>query len=386
MNEPTSSAQPCKLCGSAPRNTGIALNFRCHALLPESVQMLYCPACDFMFATPCVEEAYAQYYAKNTNDQVGLHDALTVLDAARYEAQAKILRPFLQGRTELSVLDFGCGRAGLLSVLSQTFPENKYTGFDPNVQRCQHGAIELTDAMADIDCPFDLIIISHTVEHLVGFDILKVLSDKLSPQGLLFVEVPDASRYDRYPRKEFMYQLDRLHINHFSTGSLEKLLGNCGLKKLASGTNDFEYKDGHLYPAIYMLAGLAGTTVESRPTLVPPGLDVQLHRYCQVEAIKAERTRQRLVDSPIVVYGFGDNFFRSSGSKGPLENANIVAVVDRDHQALKASAYAADYLFMSLEESMRYAKDYPFVITVSWGALTIEQQLKDLGVLETVLV
>lgn len=266
------------------------------------------------------------------------------------------------------------------------FTENKYFGLDPNVKNTRSGNLTLMSNMTGIDCQFDLIIVSHTLEHLVDFEIMDKLRAMLKPSGLFFVEVPDASRYDRYDRKEFMYQLDRLHVNHFSLASLEKLLEKRGLKRVSSGSNDFEYKDGELYPAIYMVAEVNSGEIEWPRIQSELGLDAHLRRYYLSEVAKAKKVQNRIGNGPIVIYGFGDNFFRSSGHNGPLERADIVAVVDKNHAVLKASSYASQYTFLSIEESLPLAGKHPFVITVSWGALTIEKQLKEMGVVDTILI
>jgi hypothetical protein len=74
---------------------------------------------------------------------------------------------------------------------------------------------------------------------------------------------------------------------------------------------------------------------------------------------------------PIVVYGFGDNFFKSAGAKGPLSEAKIAAVIDRRHAALNLSPYASRYQFMDIDTCCATYPDAIYVVAISWGGAEV---------------
>jgi hypothetical protein len=84
-------------------------------------------------------------------------------------------------------------------------------------------------------------------------------------------------------------------------------------------------------------------------------------------------------DKPIVVYGFGDNFFRSRSAFGPLDGLKIVCIIDKQHETLSRSNYSNKFSFLSITLTLEKYKDYVTVITVSWDGQRIEDNLRDLG-------
>jgi SAM-dependent methyltransferase len=90
--------------------------------------------------------------------------------------------------------------------------------------------------------PFDLVIISHVLEHIeaVG-DELAAIRKVLGPNGALFVEVPNRSGNRGLP-----FDDNRSHIHFFSATSLVRLLAGCGLQALDVATGarlDDRYAD-----------------------------------------------------------------------------------------------------------------------------------------------
>jgi len=80
------------------------------------------------------------------------------------------------------------------------------------------------------------------------------------------------------------------------------------------------------------------------------------------------------------VYGFGDNFFKSIGKGGPLENVAICAVVDAKNEQLKNSSYADNYFFYSIDECCKKFPKACYVITISWSSWQIISALQERGV------
>ncbi|MCI1016467.1 class I SAM-dependent methyltransferase [Herbaspirillum sp. C7C2] len=374
----------CPLCGTLPAQPLLSLSLSQRAGLPSDITVSVCAACDFAYVAPVDAQAYDRYYAANTNDQMSVHAEISELDARRYVTQADTLAAILGGPEALDVLDVGCGEAGLLRTLVARFPQHRYAGSDPNVKedapggRGAHPRIRFNRSWQEIDQQFDVIILSHVLEHIVDLKDFSAIVGKLAPGGKIYIEVPDAAHYASAPRREFCYYFDRLHVNHFSLASLSDVVRSWGLGIRQAGRQDFTYKDGNPFPACYVIGAAGGDSaagLEARH-----GLPQALASYLAQERDRAGRMAAQFVPGQeIVVYGFGDNFFRSRAAGGPLSACRVRAVIDARWEALSQSAYGGQYRFMDRDAALREHAGLPIVVTVSWGGETIGRMLAEAG-------
>jgi 2-polyprenyl-3-methyl-5-hydroxy-6-metoxy-1,4-benzoquinol methylase len=254
----------CKICGQSAKATNLKLSFRESKYLPSKIELYYCADCEFVFTHPSNSAKYKSYYSENQNDLISLWDGQSHIDDDRYNFQVMKLTPFLKSKNKLTIVDIGCGSGILLLKLKKLFPNHNYIGIDPYQTHQIVNGILFT---ADDNCFYkvDIAIFSHTAEHLTDFRELEKTLQKIKYGGIVYVEVPDASRYSSYKRKEFLYHIDRLHVNHFSIYSLYKLLKKNNFQCEAYGANDFEYKDGALYPAAYFIGISSAAKTNSPP-------------------------------------------------------------------------------------------------------------------------
>ncbi|MEB6589957.1 MULTISPECIES: class I SAM-dependent methyltransferase [Pseudomonas] len=368
----------CPIC-SAHVDGLLELHLAERRWLSSTIAVASCAACDFAFVCPADAENYANYYAETTNDLLSVTNP-SETEQSRFDTQAGFLSPLLSEAAPKRVLDIGCGSGGLLRTLQQAFPQHGYHGVDPNVgPGAEHHGVSFSRKLDDSMQSFDLVILSHTLEHVVDLAAFSSVLKLLAADGSLYVEVPDASRYADFPRREYLYYFDRLHINHFSTASLEKLLADWGLVLNWTSFHDFQYKDDQLYPAFAILASRQAPAVPLQLELKEP-LGAALERYRQGERDRARDWQTRLAEFPqILVYGFGDNFFRARAAGGPLSEQNILAVIDRRWRDLSESRYAADYSFMDQHQAAEQHSQIPVVVAVSWQAETIAETLSEAG-------
>lgn len=85
--------------------------------------------------------------------------------------------------------------------------------------------------------PFDLLVSTHTLEHIIHLrEALKSYTDLIKPGSLFYIEVP--VEYDRIFVKHLLYPLLKKgthinwHVNYFSPGSLQSLFALSGYKIL----------------------------------------------------------------------------------------------------------------------------------------------------------
>jgi SAM-dependent methyltransferase len=141
----------------------------------------------------------------------------------------------LEGR----VLDIGCGMGGML--LPFLFAGCRVFGCDYGEEYAGRGKslgldirVGGSERFAD-EGPFDLIILSHVVEHVS--DPVKFLSQAVSllkPTGLCYVQVPGLLDLDHCYGGDLLQYLQNAHRWHFTAGTLAAVLRRAGLEPVES--------------------------------------------------------------------------------------------------------------------------------------------------------
>lgn len=141
----------------------------------------------------------------------------------RLEFTASTFQRILPNKSA-SILDMGCANGGLLKSLKQMGYQN-LMGIDPSKScndhvkktgiHCLEGDI-FSQSFKQLSMTFDCIILTHVLEHIYDLSAaIANLSSKLNENGILYIEVPDASRYSDLYFVPYYY-IDCEHINHFN--------------------------------------------------------------------------------------------------------------------------------------------------------------------------
>ncbi len=347
--EPTGSElklarRPCPICSTKQVEILHTQRFQMpeDSPLPDLYDVVACPGCGLVYAdTPASQRDYDRYYAefsKYEDPVVATGGGDSELDAARLGDTADAIA----ARTDRNarVLDIGCAGGGLLSALRHRGYERLH-GADAApacVAQVASMGIESTRAsLSELESlesggPYDVIVLSHVLEHVVALQPLVSTVAKLLPrEGLVYVETPDAARYCEFDFVPF-YFFDAEHINHFDAGRLAALGRSAGLVAEASGQKDLRVAPEKSYPACWtwwqMGGGSAGGRKEGGRRVLRNHVADYVRR-CRLAGQFPHLRDLARSRKPVIVWGAGSLALRLFGENA-LAGCHIVAVADRD--------------------------------------------------------
>ncbi len=370
----------CPICGSETYSV-LQLWLNTKMNLPTEPEIRCCATDNFLFVASGCQQDYDEYYKSLANDSYHTELSGENLRSPISKLQRDYLVEASSGFFERNrkILDFGCGEASLLVELAIDFPSTAFFGFDPGPAALVGSDkarllglknLSIADMKQSIDRgPYDLIVVSHVVEHLLDFDLLHLLNSLLVENGLLYVEVPNSLQYSTHNRQEFLYYFDRLHVNHFTPQSLARLVASFGFGYVRHFEYAFPYRDGDKYPALGMLfkKGESATTISSPSILESTKLYI---------ANEKERARKVVAQfdfyDGVLVWGAGDNFHRSAENGGPLSSLRNMVVLDRRPQEI--SVGGRKFSTLDPQEGIR-RYPWPVVVTISEARKSISKQV-----------
>lgn len=358
--------------------------------LPHRYDVVACSRCAFVYAdTPGKQADYDRYYAqfaKYDDPGIATGGGDSPPDRQRIDDTADILvSEFGELGRNARILDAGCARGGLLRALASRGYRHLH-GLDPSPAcvdylrqsgfGCTLGTLSTAVALAGAHHPFDAVILSHVLEHVVDLEsTMHTLRGLLSPQGLLYIEVPDAGRYVEHPMVPFYY-FDCEHINHFDTDSLRNLASRCGFIVGSHGSKDIVLENGRRYPATWVCLkpGEGPRLAPAARLRASVGAYIALCRDSEDDPALLALSRGR---QPVVLWGAGSYAQRLlAGSR--LADCRIVAVVDRDNNK-QGGQFAGHTVIAPEYLPTRLKGDEVIVIAAAIASDTIVCQIAALG-------
>lgn len=308
--------------------------------LKDGYDVVCCAHCGFVYADTAATQAdYDVFYAEHSMYQqdISIGGGNTPWDADRLAETARYMSSFIQDKNA-RILDVGCANGGLLKAF-RSLGYSNLCGLDPSPVCVANTKDTGIDAFVGIltSIPhnlgiFDVIILSHVLEHILDTDAaIQVIRNALKPDGLCYVETPDALRYASFLKEPFQ-DFNTEHINHFSQTCIANLFQICaGWRVVDLGKKDIFPWPNNPYPACYVLFRRDEFT----------GLSVPLRDNDLVSAIKQyivasrdlldkiEINLKRTLDlkSDLIVWGTGQLCMKLLVETS-LSNANIIAFVD----------------------------------------------------------
>jgi SAM-dependent methyltransferase len=316
--------RPCPICGNASVEVLHHQKFFLpdEHVLPSAYDVVWCPVCGFAYAdTPASQQVYDSYYAafsKYEDNRTSTGGGGCEFDLRRLRETAADIAAIVPDR-RARIVDLGCANGGLLGGLKALGFSN-LAGIDPSPVCVANTAAEygiparagsLRQLPPDFGT-FDLVILSHVLEHVADLQSsADTLDSLLNDNGLLYVEVPDASRYDEFLLAPFQ-DFNTEHINHFGLSALRNLFERRGFVLTASGQKDIESSPGCPYPAVYgfFRKSVSGKAAAQKSLEVDAGFRAGMIHYIErsrekIAQIEEKLARWRDGSTPLIVWGTG---------------------------------------------------------------------------------
>ena len=322
----TLSPQPHRACGAC----GATGNTVCHHQrfivpdgypLPAEYNIAICRRCGFVYADPAATQRdYDHFYcewSKYDDSATATGSGLSPYDAARLAVTASDIARALPSRAA-SILDAGCATGGLLTALrDHGFPA--VAGLDPSPRcaaACRERGFEayvgsISTASAPAHMPkFDCVVVSHVLEHVYDIPAFFTAARRLlAPGGYLYIETPDAARYDDYLYAPFQ-EFNTEHINHFSARALENIARRFGFQPVLVEQKVIQTAADTLYPAVFGLFRDGAGTADEHAVVCDQDLPSRIAAYIRHSAERMERIDQyltsQLANTPrVILWGAG---------------------------------------------------------------------------------
>jgi hypothetical protein len=336
---PPAAGRPCAVCGGLERRRLFRQEFSAlsEGSLLNGYDVVVCAGCGFGFADGLPPaEAFDRYYARMSKyEYQDTGGRESPYDLERFASTADFVAPLRPDR-RATVLDLGCAAGGMLAAFQERGYRN-LLGLDPS-PACAAAARRLYDipvvtgCLAELDAVpqrFDLILLSAVLEHVVlPAAMLAKVRDRLAPDGLLFIHVPDATGFAACLDAPFQ-QFSTEHIQFFAPTSLANLLGNCGLTPLAQRQRMAPLTaqaSGSVLEVVFRAAGAGMAWTRDAET--EPALRQYIHASANLER-RIARTLADLAErrTPLLVWGVGTHAQRLLATTR-LAQADIRAFVD----------------------------------------------------------
>lgn len=247
--------RPCPVCRVPADPAGFIGTL--HKTVPQTLDVdayafAYCPCRELVYISPAPSpDALAAMYV--TGGQFESH----VYTAPEHVAQALAYMTtcfenllFHSGRRaddEVAVLEVGAGLAWMCRAAKAKNPRCRTVAQDVSpeaVDRCPwvdaYLRAEVFDPILDRHAPFDVISLTHVIEHLVEpVDIVRRCKALLAPTGRILVTAPHrppgwvAGSTDVGIWERFVHGHVPAHVQYFARGSMERLAERAGCRLVA---------------------------------------------------------------------------------------------------------------------------------------------------------
>jgi len=258
-------SRDCPVCGCAQKRQLYVQNFRNNEIsLMEKYNVAVCKKCGFIYADNIPPQAeFDNYYARMSKYEFNNNSgAVPAENMAHFRKIVNFLIPHIKHPCA-KILDIGCSTGALLSVL-KTRGYRDLEGIDPSPSCAKaakkiYGINVTSNNIASYKGKekFGLVILSSVFEHLVDLKApMQKIHNLLDENGLVFLEVPDTERFDKYIYPPFQ-QFSIEHINYFSRYSIGNLASRFSFSIAAVKRNENKARK-NIDPVLFVLLKKTG--------------------------------------------------------------------------------------------------------------------------------
>jgi SAM-dependent methyltransferase len=331
----------CAVCGSWNKRLLFCQRFEpiSEATILLGYDVVACKSCGFCYADniPGQETFDAYYRSMSKYEHQDRGGKASDFEIRQFPSLASAIAKHIPSPRS-RILEIGCANGGLLGALRDLGYSN-VLGIDPSPSspanawrlyqiRVMSGTLSCLPAEIGT-C--DFIILVAVLEHIRDLEgAMRRIRDLGSPNGCLFVEIPDVARFPASPVPPFQ-EFSVEHINFFSSVSLANLLGAYGFTELQSSRvayNQTGTQAGYAVRSAFCLRPEGRPPNPVHDGVSEPSLVDYIAASRAVEA-PISQVISRLVASrePVVIWGVGTQTQHLLATSN-LAQANIVAFVD----------------------------------------------------------
>lgn len=295
-----------------------------------------------------------------------------------YRHIVEILQPYISADSK--ILDV----AGAWGELGKYFVDAGYshvTVVDPNedclatakekgVQTVCASSIDMGDALIDI---YDVVLLNHSLEHILDVkSTMKQIGKVLSPNGYLFIEVPDAAHYadeNQAPFNFFTYE----HVLHLTQNDLINIAGRYGFRILSMAEY---YKEVSHYPSIYAILQKSDEPRQEHISWSATGKK-GIEKYIGKSKAALDVFIKELSDrkEPLILWGIGAS---TTILLGAFAECNVVMLVDRNPMRQGLDFQVGGRMLL-VEPPEKVGDNGTIVILSIPYRDSIERQIRELG-------
>jgi len=334
----TKRSRHCPVCQSSESKFLFRQEFSAFSEggLLTGYDLVVCQPCGFAYANGIPSrKCFDHYYSEMSKYEQAQRDGeLSKIDKLRFSQIADLLAPNI--RNSASILDIGCATAGLLAELKRR-GFSKLLGLDPSkncaaVARSLYGIEVKTLTINDLPNTkdtFDVVILIGVLEHLPELDsALQAVKGVLKEGSLIYVEVPDASRYQAWFSAPYQF-ISIEHVNYFSPRSLRNFFARQGFDGVLTERVVRYLGNESVEPAVAGLFEYNGSVhAQRRDNETGPALLEYLESSRLLEMSIHERISELVASQvPVAIWGTGTHTLRLLETSR-LPEVNIVAFLD----------------------------------------------------------
>lgn len=330
----------CPVCGSRQGASLGILEYAQfdHSKLVDCYEVVCCVDCGFVTVnTPLQQRDYDEFYKESFYSPEYLSRQLSEEEKKYFEQTVEILSA-ISPKKDVALFDIGCGVGCLIEALRDSGFSNVY-GVDPSSScvkllneqkkvRCERGSITLIP-FHGLD--MDMVILSHIIEHIVDLEsALKSIIDRVSEKGKVFVEVPDAVRYDQFGKNKPLSFFYLQHIVHFDTTHLRNLFVTNGFKEVKSGCRTRE-ENGFTMPCVWSV--FQKDDASKRAFLPDFSLALKIKDWFENSSLDPSGALAHIAEQKTALYVWGIGIHAQLMLRmSPLRHCNIKALVDKNER------------------------------------------------------